>query len=42
MIPVLLSLKNIRRYYFPEKYNTEKRVDRKESKNEEDNRSKAE
>ncbi|XP_018058285.1 PREDICTED: GPI transamidase component PIG-S [Atta colombica] len=38
MIPVLLSLKNIRRYYFPGKDNTEKKIDLKESKNDEDNR----
>ncbi|XP_077260534.1 GPI-anchor transamidase component PIGS-like [Temnothorax americanus] len=42
MIPVLLSLKNIRRYYFPGKDNTEKMVDLRESKNDEDTRSKTE
>ncbi|XP_071639701.1 GPI transamidase component PIG-S isoform X5 [Temnothorax longispinosus] len=42
MIPVLLSLKNIRRYYFPGKDNTEKMVDLRESKNDEDSRSKTE
>jgi len=42
MIPVLLSLKNIRRYYFPGKDNTEKKIDLKESKNDEDNRLKTE
>lgn len=42
MIPVLLSLKNIRRYYFLGKDNTEKKVDLKENKNDEDNRLKTE
>ncbi|XP_011164889.2 GPI transamidase component PIG-S [Solenopsis invicta] len=42
MIPVLLSLKNIRRYYFPGKNSTEKKADHRESKNNEDNKLKVE
>ncbi|CAL1679278.1 unnamed protein product [Lasius platythorax] len=43
MIPVLLSLKNIRRYYFPEKSSKiEKRTGRRESKNDEDGKPKIE
>lgn len=43
MIPVLLSLKNIRRYYFPEKSSKiEKRMGCKDSKNDEDDKPKTE